>query len=172
MSLTSPADKGQRFEISAIGWPFAEKTVIGWAEHDDQAERIALGARLSPGCKRTEIRDRWGRRAILGCSVEPEEPVIALEELPAKLLTGPHGSFHLNYNDGHAVQYQTAAEYFADFPEQDLGWISPEEREKAISSNSVWTLQWYPKNPISHYVVRGSTAAAVLAAALDGKDVG
>ncbi|MQB43353.1 hypothetical protein [Rhizobium sp. ICMP 5592] len=90
----------------------------------------------------------------------------SLEFLPAKLLTGPHGSFHLNYNDGHAVQYQTAAEYFASFPDQDLGWISAEERDKAISSNSVWTVQWYPKNPISHYVVRGSTAAAVLAAAL------
>ncbi|NTF67729.1 hypothetical protein G6L81_07410 [Agrobacterium rhizogenes] len=166
MSLTSPGDKGQRYEIYAIGWPLEEKTIIGWAESAAGADRMAAAARLAPGCKRTEIRDRWGRQAIQACDVEPYEPAIALDELPARLLTGPHGSFHLNYNDGHAVQYLTAAEYFLGFPEQDFGWISAEEREKAISSNSVWTLQWYPKNPISHYVVRGSTAAAVLAAAL------
>jgi len=166
MSLTPTGDKGQRYEISAIGWPSEEKTIIGWAEYDHAAERMAASARLAPGCKQTYIRDRWGRQCVQVCDVEPDEPAIALEELPAKLITGPHGALYLNYNDGHSAQYQTAERYFASFPEQDFGWISAEDREKAISSNSVWTLQWYPENPIRHYVVRASSPAAVIAAAL------
>jgi hypothetical protein len=166
MSLTPTGDKGQRYEISAIGWPLPEKTIIGWVEYIAQAERMALGARLSPGCKRTEIRDRWGRQAIQGCDVEPNEPEIALEELPAKLLRGEHTCFHLTFNDEHAVNYMTAADYFEGSPDWDYGWISPEEREKAIANNSVWTLQWYPDTPVGFLLMRASTAAAVLAAAL------
>jgi hypothetical protein len=164
MSLTPTGDKGQRYEISAIGWPLPEKTIIGWAEYIAQAERMALGARLSPGCTRTEIRDRWGRQAIQVCDVDPQEPAVALEELPARLLRGEHASFQLTFNDEHAINYMTAAEYYVG--DRDDGWISPEEREKAIANNSVWTLQWYPETPVGFHIMRASSAAAVIAAAL------
>jgi hypothetical protein len=170
MSLTPIGDKGQRYEISAIGWPLEEKAVIGWAEDAQQAERIAAAARLAPGCKRTEIRDRWGHQAIQGCEVEAQEPLIALEELPSKLLRGEHSCFHLTFNDEHAINYMTAADYFERHPDWDHGWVSPEEREKAIANNSVWTLQWYPDTPVGFLLMRASTAAAVIVAAL--KDSG
>ncbi|MBB3386024.1 MULTISPECIES: hypothetical protein [unclassified Rhizobium] len=166
MSLKPTADQGQRYEISAVGWPLPEKTVIGWADYDHSAELMAAGARLSPGCKRTEIRDRWGKQAIQVCEVEPHETTIALEQLPAKLLRGEHTCFHLTFNDEHSINYETAAEYFSGNPDWDRGWISPEEREKAITTNSVWTLQWYPETPIGFHIVRASSAAAVIAAAL------
>lgn len=93
---------------------------------------------------------------------------ITMDDFPGILLRGQHASLHLTFNDEHACNYETAAEYFASEPQQDTGWISPEEREKAIAGNSVWTLQWYPDTPIGSHVLRASTAAAVLAAAAKG----
>ncbi len=51
-------DKGQRYEVRATGYPKPEKSVIGWSESLEGADRMALAIRKAPGCISTEIFDR------------------------------------------------------------------------------------------------------------------
>jgi len=46
----------------------------------------------------------------------------------------------------------------------DDSWVSPEECQKAIISNELWTLQWYPDTPIGFHRVMASTLEAILSA--------
>lgn len=60
MSMSPVGDKGQRYEVSATGYPFeGQKTVVGWVEQLDGAERMANSLRQAPGCTSVHIRDRW-----------------------------------------------------------------------------------------------------------------
>jgi hypothetical protein len=55
---TNIGDRGQRFEVSAIGYPKDGKNVIGWAATEEGANEMAAAIRLAPGCTSTTIRDR------------------------------------------------------------------------------------------------------------------
>lgn len=61
MSLLPTGDKGQRYEISATGYPMEGTTVCGWSEDKPGAEKMAAAFRRAPGCTSTTIRDRWGK---------------------------------------------------------------------------------------------------------------
>lgn len=89
------------------------------------------------------------------------QEINALEDDLRGLLKGKFSELVLTYN-GHACNYQTVAEAV----EQDHwhgDWISDEEREKAIATNSAWTLQWYPDTPVGFYKSSASTLSALLA---------
>jgi hypothetical protein len=62
---TNVGDRGQRYEVSATGYPRPEETIIGWLDSLDGAAKMAAAIRLAPGCTSTTIFDR-----------EKNEPVI------------------------------------------------------------------------------------------------
>lgn len=65
MTLTSPGDKGQRYEVSAVGYPFDGQTcVIGWAEQMFDAARMASAVLQAPSCSSVSIRDRWTKTDV------------------------------------------------------------------------------------------------------------
>lgn len=51
-------DRGQRYEIRAIGWPDEGEGVIGWNENAEGAERTAASIRKAPGCTKAWVIDR------------------------------------------------------------------------------------------------------------------
>lgn len=93
----------------------------------------------------------------------------AVEQSLRALLKGEHSSLSLSFNELHAPNYQTAEEFLRDNPEDDADWSSAEEREKAIQTNSVWRLQWYPDTPVGFHAVQASSLGAIFAAL--GKEV-
>ena len=60
MSLKPTGDKGQRYEVSAFGYPIEQQwCVIGWTENTSTAATMAKAIALAPGCIKWKIRDRW-----------------------------------------------------------------------------------------------------------------
>jgi len=62
---------------------------------------------------------------------------------------------YLSHND-HRDYYETVEDHYKR--EQ---FISDEEWEKAVATDNVWTLQWYPDTPVGCYIVRASTLEAI-----------
>jgi hypothetical protein len=93
----------------------------------------------------------------------PTENVVERVDVEAALRSLIHGEFssiHIEFN-GHACNYVRASDpYWANDP-QEYGeledWPSPEDRDKALRDNSVWTLQWYPNTPVGFCRVYAST---------------
>lgn len=44
-----------------------------------------------------------------------------------------------------------------------LEWASDEEREKAIATNEIWELHWYPDTPVGFCSVFASSFGALVA---------
>jgi hypothetical protein len=60
MTMSPPGDKGQRYEISAFGYPFEQQwCIIGWVETMDGVERMMHSLTLAPGATSVKVRDRW-----------------------------------------------------------------------------------------------------------------
>lgn len=86
-----------------------------------------------------------------------------LETLLRSLIKGEFSSIHLGFNNDHGPNYTKAAdwEYYND-PEDRGEWVSEEEKTKALATNSVWTLQWYPDTPVGFCCIRASSLAAIV----------
>ena len=84
------------------------------------------------------------------------------------LLQGRYSSLTIGFNEAHAPNYCPASEW-GEYRDDDSGidWVSPDEREKAIATNSVWTIQWYPDTPIGFNCVAASTFEAAARYALE-----
>lgn len=52
-------DKGQRYEVRAIGYPEDGENVIGWATTRAAAAHMAASIGLAPECKSASVVDRW-----------------------------------------------------------------------------------------------------------------
>jgi hypothetical protein len=61
----------------------------------------------------------------------------------------------LSHND-HRDYYETVEKYYNR--EQ---FISDQEWKKAVATDSVWTLQWYPDTPVGFYIISASTLEAI-----------
>jgi hypothetical protein len=72
------------------------------------------------------------------------------------------GGLIIQHND-HKGSYISAEEWAL---ENDDDWVSPDEREKAIETDSIWSIQWYPHTPVGFNRVLASTFEACLGAAL------
>lgn len=68
-------------------------------------------------------------------------------------------SLSLEHNQ-HRNYQQTIERYEADLKAcsnadnadpLEFGWVSVEQRDKAIATDSMWCLQWYPDTPIGFY---------------------
>lgn len=84
-----------------------------------------------------------------------------LDRLPAH-----KASLHLKHND-HKSNYLTVAEAieYDCFGCEEVDWVSEEQRQKAIATNEMWTLQWYPDTPVG-FCVRSAADLDVLLAAV------
>lgn len=77
----------------------------------------------------------------------------------------PHkASLHLEHNPH--LGYLQSVEQWDEEQEKWADWVSPDERAKAIATNEIWTLQWYPETPIGFHALAASSLAALMAAAL------
>jgi hypothetical protein len=86
-----------------------------------------------------------------------------LEQELLGLLKGEHSSLSLTLNDENALNYQSVREWLEYEDDRDDGWVSPEERERAVATNRMWSLQWYPTTPIGFNRLRASTLSSLLA---------
>lgn len=87
---------------------------------------------------------------------------MTVADLPKKLLSGEWTSFSLTFNEHHSC-YVMAQEAENRGEHGFKDWVSDEEREKALASDTVWMLQWYPSTPVGFYVVSASSLEALLA---------
>jgi hypothetical protein len=95
------------------------------------------------------------------------------EALLRSLLDGEFTSLTIGFNDLHACNYTTAKGWSEEMGAADGGmqtyndprdWVSPEEREKALENNSVWSIQWYPNTPVGFCQLYASSLEALLEA--------
>lgn len=91
-----------------------------------------------------------------------------LAKLPPLLLKGKYSCLHLTFNVEHAINYDTVEGFIRCGQYDPESWVSPEEMQKSIDTNSVWTLQWYPDTPIGFYTLRASSIEALLKAIEEG----
>jgi hypothetical protein len=67
--------------------------------------------------------------------------------------------------DGHRASYESVTEYAAKDEPPD-GFESDEARQRAIDTDSVVEIQWYPATPIGFFRVYAPTLEEALAYAL------
>lgn len=71
----------------------------------------------------------------------------------------PHSvALHLAHNE-HRSLYQPLAQYVEDRRDR---FVSEEEYEKAVATDELWELQWYPDTPVGFHVLMASTLPALL----------
>ena len=70
-------------------------------------------------------------------------------------------NLHIEKNP-HSVGYQTAEQFLNEDSWGSNLSIDPEEKEKAIKNNEIWTIQWYPNTPIGFYSAAFSSLEALL----------
>ena len=73
-------------------------------------------------------------------------------------------ALYLRHNE-HLGVYKTVQDRLDEGYIDDDHWVSPEQREKAIATNELWELQWYPSTPVGFCLLRGADLDVVLAAA-------
>jgi len=86
-----------------------------------------------------------------------------LDQLREKLCKGEYSSLSITWNE-HACNYCTVekwlTEYGTDIKDDDF--VSLEEKQKAIETNSLWCAHWYPDTPVGFYHIYASTFEALL----------
>ena len=72
----------------------------------------------------------------------------------------------LTHNE-HRDYYESAEEWIADQTCDDggsrMGWENEEAKARAIATDEVWTLHWYPDTPIGFFEVAAPTLEELLA---------
>ena len=63
--------------------------------------------------------------------------------------------------DPHTTGYETVEEYLLTEWGNHLNWISDGEKQRAIETGHIWTLQWYPNTPVGFYVVAAASLSAL-----------
>lgn len=85
-----------------------------------------------------------------------------MDKLFKSLLEGEFSSLYLDYNS-HSVDYIDARQFYSNLHyAENITWISDEEKEKALETNSVWTLQVYPLTPIGSYTIAASSLDSLI----------
>lgn len=84
------------------------------------------------------------------------------------LLRGQYSSLILSFNDESGPSYQSVEKLLQERDESSLptSWVSEDEKQKAIATNAMWTLHWYPDTPVGFYALSASSLGVVLDAAL------
>jgi hypothetical protein len=69
----------------------------------------------------------------------------------------------LRHNENRSI-YQSVAEFLEDRddPNYAATWESAEHKARAIATNELWELQWYPNTPISFNNIMAPTLEELL----------
>jgi hypothetical protein len=70
-------------------------------------------------------------------------------------------SLHITHNQ-HKAYYEPIEEYLRDRNIDDEDWATPTSKERAIQTNNLWELQWYPNTPVGFNIVYGATLEEVI----------
>lgn len=90
-----------------------------------------------------------------------------LAEKFAEMLPKHKAGLFLEHND-HKTVYQSAADRIEEMDIFDIyEWVSPEQKQKAIDTDSIWTLQWYPDTPVGFCCLAAADFSALLSALID-----
>ena len=78
-------------------------------------------------------------------------------------------SLHLTRDGDHACNYVTAKEWIEEFQPDWFVDDPPDEVQKMKDTNTIWTLQIYPRTPIGFDAWNRSTLDAAVEAAIDAQ---
>lgn len=71
----------------------------------------------------------------------------------------------------HKNYYECARDYIYSSNLDNLDWESQEELDKAINTDEIWTMTWYPETPIGSYSIAASTLESLLLFASKGEKI-
>lgn len=75
---------------------------------------------------------------------------------------------HINLSIEHnpqAINYETVEQYTArseDHQKDELDFVSPESKLKAIATNELWGCHWYPDTPVGFCSIYAATLEELL----------
>ena len=84
-----------------------------------------------------------------------------MTEIHGLKLPAHKAGLYLKHNE-HKDVYETVEEWAMNSFYDDDDWASMEEKAKAIETNELWHLQWYPDTPIGFCTRLASTLEALL----------
>lgn len=70
-------------------------------------------------------------------------------------------SLTITHND-HKDFYRDITQYIDNQELDDDDWATPTSKERAIATDSLWCIRWYPNTPVSFSWVWGATLEEVL----------
>lgn len=74
---------------------------------------------------------------------------------------------HLAHNN-HIANGTTVAQDVAQGFIAEGEWVSPEEKMKAVETNEMWSIWWYPEDPLSFRCYYASTLEALMQKVAEG----
>lgn len=84
------------------------------------------------------------------------------------LLPKHEGELCITHN-AHKCNYSTVEEEIDDEYYGTDDWVSEDERNKAVATNSLWTLHWYPNTPVGFCTLHASSLEAILSHLMESK---
>lgn len=77
------------------------------------------------------------------------------------------GGFFLQHNE-HKNYYETLEYWLLHRGDriEDRVWVSEEQKQKALATNSIWIMQWYPDTPVGFCILAAADLDVLMAAAL------
>lgn len=70
-------------------------------------------------------------------------------------------TMHITHNQ-HKSYYETAQAWADDHNNTMYEWVPGDSRDRAIATDSIWTVQWYPNTPIGFMAVAAATLEEAL----------
>lgn len=72
-------------------------------------------------------------------------------------------SLSIDFNE-HATYYQTAEEWLQQLEELNpVQWVSENERQRALATDSIWVCRWHPITPVGSCEVLASSFETLMA---------
>ncbi len=71
----------------------------------------------------------------------------------------PDGIAHVIEHNGHALVYQSLADFLRDFDDSQM---PTQERARSLASGEVWTVTTWPDTPVGSRIVAASTLETAL----------
>jgi hypothetical protein len=72
-----------------------------------------------------------------------------------------HKAGMMLFHDDHKTNYQTAGDWITE-QKDNYDWESDGAKQRAIDTDSIWTLTWYPATPIGSYSIAAPTFEELL----------
>lgn len=109
--------------------------------------------------------DKWDEQidAILSLIAQERE---RWESDIETMLPEHEASLHIQHN-AHKGNYETIEAYTDWCKVHDEDWATPTSKQRAIATDSLWEIQWYPNSPVGFNVIYGATLQEVISASTD-----